>query len=316
MGDNNLTTLLMSCLALFLVKAFALPAVKFLLTNWTRLYTAVAPEAERNELRQQINTHLDDEIRLHSQEGYHPAEAAAHILLSTISGIPGDIAWSLSYLPSAVASKLEKGSQKIKTHGRPKVVIISVVLLAVMNIGAVVSDTEPLWRELLIANVAATGAITLTRYHEKTWAKRLMTWGPCLVFTLMFGFFAWTIIELRLYETPIFAQSLLLCALGVLPIILAIAVSTNTCRARAFGGRWWPVLVAWVLIASISIIAAVQLELQMLLVVWSTTAIGLIAFVTMCVAFCAGATLAYIGATKGTARCMIWSANCIRRLTE
>ena len=316
MGDNNLTTLLISCLALFLVKAFALPAIKILVANWTRLYTSVAPEAERHELRQQIEAHLDDEIRLHSQEGYHPAEVAAHILLSAISGMPGDTAWSLSRLPSTVASKLDKGSQKVRTHSRPKLVIASIAILAVMNIGALVSATEPFWRELLIVNLGAAGGIALTRYREHNWTKRLMTLGVCLMLLIAFGLFAWTIIQLRLYDTPMFAHFLLLCALGVLPVILAIAVSTDACRAHAFGGRWWPVFVAWVVIAVISITSAIQLDLQILLVAWSTMAIGLTAFLIICAAFYGGATLAYLGATKGTARCMIWSANCIRRLNE
>lgn len=316
MGDNNLTTLLISCLALFLAKAFALPAVKFLVSNWTRLYTAAAPEAERNELRQQVEVHLDYEVRLYSQGGYHPAEAAAHILLSMISGIPGDVAWLLSLLPGTVASKLDKGSQKIRTHSRPKLVIASIALFAVMNIGALVSDTEPFWSELIIANVGVAGGIALTRYREHTWAKRLMTWGACFMLLVAFGLFAWIIIQLRLYDTPMFAHFLLLCALGVLPVILAVAVSTDVCRARAFGGRRWPMFVAWVVIAVISIVSAIQLDFQILLLAWSSMAIGLTAFLTICVVFYGGVTLAYLGATKGTARCMIWSANCIRRLNE
>ena len=316
MGDNNLIIAVFTCLALFLTKAFALQGVKFLLTNWTRLYTWVAPESERNDHREQVESDFHDQVRSILHDGYHPAEAAVHIFLRMASAMPSDIAWSLSHLPGMVASKLERGSQRIRTLRTPRLVIVSVGILALMNTAAWTSDTDPLWREILLVNIGTGCAIALTRYQERTWAKRLMMWATWVMITLLLGFLTWITIEHRLYETPKFAQSVLHMSVGISPVILAIIVGSNACRSRVFKGHWWPVLVAWFLIASISLISAIMLDSEILLVVWASTAIGLFGLTIISVVFCGGAALAYLGATKGTATCMTWAAYCIRQVTN
>jgi len=230
--------------------------------------------------------------------------------------MPGDIAWSLSYLPGMVASKLERGSQRSRTLRTPTLVTVSVGVLALVNTAALTSDTEPLWREILLTNAATAGAIALIRYQERTWAKRVMMWAPWVMMTLLFGFLISMTIEHRLYETPQFTQSTLILAGGISPVILATIVGSHACRSRVFKGHWWPVLVAWLLIASISVMSAILLDSEILLVVWSATAIGLVGLAIMSVVFCGGAALALLGATKGSATCMIWVAYCIRRFTN
>ena len=316
MGDNNLIITALSFFALILAKAFALQWAKSLLTNWTRLYTSVAPDSEREDQREQIESDSHDQVQNYLSDGYHPAEAAVHIFLRMVSAIPGDIAWSLSYLPGTVASKLERGSQRIRAIKTPRLLIVSVGILALANTAALTSDTDPLWRELLVVNVGAAGAIALTHYQDRTWAKRAMKWGPWLMVTLLLGFLALITIEHHLYEAPEFGQSVLLLAGGILPLVLAMMVGSNACRNRVFKGHWWPVLIAWLLIASISLISAILLDSEILLVVWAATTIGLSGLVIMAAVFCGGAALVYIGATKGSAACMAWTANRIRQLTD
>ena len=316
MGDNNLILTLLLCLVLTFSKALALPVVKHILTAWTRLYTAAAPKHDRNEQREQVESYFHDQVQSYLDDGYHPAEAAVNIFLQTMSAVPSDIAWSLSYLPSAAASKLEKGSQKIRLLRTPKLIIFSVALVAMMNTGALVSDTDPLWRELLTINIGAAGAIALTRYQDRVWTRRVITCGIWVTASLFFAFLTWTIIQHRLYATPIFAQSLLHFVGGVLPLILAIALASNICRDRVFKGHWWPVFVAWFLIAGISIVSAVQLHAQILLVAWAAIAIGLISLAFISGVFYGGTTLAYLFATRASATGMMWTANSIRRLTQ
>ena len=316
MGDNNLIITVLSFLGLILSKAFALQWVKFLLTNWTRFYTSVAPESEREDLREQVESDFYDQVQSYLSDGYHPAEAAVRIFLRMVSAVPGDIAWSLSYLPGTVASKLERGSQRIGAIKTPRSLIVWVGILALANTAALTSDIDPLWRELLVVNVGAAGAIALTHYQERTWAKRAMAWGPWLMVALLLGFLALMTTEHRLYEAPEFTQSVLLLVGGTLPVILAGIVGSNVCRYRVFKGHWWPVFVAWFLIASISFFSAILLDSQILLVIWAATTIGLFGLVIMAAVFCGGVALVYLGATRGTATCMTWAANCIRQLTK
>ena len=316
MGDNNLIITVLSFLVLILTRAFALQWVKFLLSNWTRLYTSVAPESEREDLREQVESDFYDQVQSLSSDGYHPAEAALRIFLRMVSAVPGDIIWSVSFLPGTVASKLERGSHRIRAIKTPRSLIIWVGLLALVNTAALTSDIDPLWRELLIVNVGAAGAISLTHYQERTWAKRTMAWGPWLMVALLLGLLAWMTKEHRLYEAPEFAQYVLLFVAATLPLILAAIVGSNVCRHRVFKGHWWPVFFAWFLIASISSLSAILLGYPILLVVWVATAIGLFGLFIMAALFCGGAALVYLGATRGSATCMTWAANCIRQLTK
>ena len=316
MGDVYLIITLLSRLVSTPAKAFALPAVKLMLTGWTKLHTAMAPEHQRSDIRQQTASDFHDQVQQLLGDGYHPAEVATRIFFRMLVHIPSDIAAAISYVPATLARNLETAAQAIRTRGTPELTIISVGLFAFMNTGTLLSDSTPLWRELLIANVSTAAAVIFVRYQNHAWAKRAMTGVLFATLSGVIALLAWVTIENRLYESPHFTSSVILLACAMLPVILCAAVSSNVCRTRLFKGHWWPVFIVWLAIASVSITSAALLDYQILLIAWATPAFALIGLTIMLTVFCGGAALVFLGISKGTSVTMTWAANGIRHLTK
>ena len=298
MGDVSLIIALLALVAPTLVKAFALPAVRILLTGWTKLHTAMAPEPQRSDIRQQTESDFHDQGQQLLGDGYHPAEAATRIFFRMLVHVPSDIVAAISYVPATLARRLENVAQAIRTRGTPKLAIIAVGLFAFMNTGALLSDSTPLWHELVKANAAAAAAVILTHYQNHTWAKRVMAGAICATLAGVVALLAWVTIENRLYESPHFTASVILLACAILPVMLCAVVASNACRIRLFKGRWWPVFFVWLAIASVSITSAVLLDYQILLIAWATPAFALTGLMIMLTVFCGGAALVFLGISR------------------
>ena len=316
MGDQGLMIAIISFFALTLAKAFALPSVSLFARCWTWLYSMAAPETERDRRRKDIESELHEEIQDLQAEGYHPAEVALRVLVRVAIGIPADVTWAVCYLPNNLSPKLERGSEALRGSKTPAIVVVSVGLFAMMNVGVWVAQPDVWWREFFVANLGVVGAIVLVSNRQRTWARRITTWGPGAAAAILFAFLLWSIVEQRWYTAPMFGQYMLLFISAMLPLVVAIAVGTEACRVRIFKGRWWPVYVSWLFIAVVSTGAAILLRSEVLLVTWSTVFIGLSGLVIMTFVFCWAAAFICRGATKGTAACMKWAAQGIRNLDK
>ena len=125
----------------------------------------------------------------------------------------------------------------------------------------------------------------------------------------------WAVLQNRLYETPGFYGQMLQVAVAMLPLILAMSVSSERCRARLFKGRWWPVVACWGLIAAISLGTAMYLGLSTLTTVWAGMAVAALALVIVCAVFVGCATVVCHGGLKGGAGLLRLMAAGIRHLT-
>ena len=315
MDDHGLTIAILSFVALTISKAFALPMVKLVVKGWVWIYSGAAPKAARDRRRREIDAELHDEIQDFRAGGYHPAEIALHVLAVMVLGMRADIAWATYHVPNKMASKLERGSEVIKRFKTPPLVFVSVGLLALINLGFLASESDAFWREFLVANVGTISAILLVGCQKQTWARRIITWGPGVAMAMAFAFLLWMGIEHSWFTAPTFRQFAFLIGGAMAPLFTAAAVASDAFRVRLFNGRWWPVYATWLLIAIMSIATAALLESHVLLVTWSGFLIGLSGLVIATLMFCGGAALLCLGATKGTAAFMGWTAKSIRHLT-
>ena len=319
MGDAYLIIPIIALLSMMVstpAKAFALPAVRLMLTGWTKLHTAMAPEHHRSDIRRQTESDFHDQVQQLLGDGYHPAEAAIRIFFRILVHVPSDTAAAISYVPATLVCRLDTAARAVRTRGTPKLAIISVGLFAFMNTGVLLSDSTPLWRELLMANTATAAAVILHHYQNHTWAKRVMTGLLFVAISSGGTILAWITIDNRLYESPHFTSFVILLACAILPVILCAAVASNVCRTRLFNGHWWPVFIAWFAIAAVSVISAVLLGYQILLIAWATPVVALFGLAIMLTVFCGGVALAFLGASRGASITMNWAANGIRHLTK
>ena len=298
------TTLLMSLLMpfiLLIVFAFAMPILKSLVRAWTWLYTSVAPEEERSYRRAEMLSDLHEHIQDSRAEGHRPSEIAVQLLLRMMCGVKDDLAWSAPYFPSAMAERLERGGEALSHFRTPTVVITSLALISMLNVSIFASDGAKPWTLVLGMNVSACGVIVVMHNQQRSWARRIIHGYLGIATASLVSLLVWMVLHHRLYEMPGFYRLMPQTAFAMLPLILAILVSTQRCRVRFFKGRWWPVIACWGLIAAISIGTAVCLGLSTLTTVWTGMAVAALALVIMCAIFLGCAAIVCHGGLKGGA---------------
>ena len=311
------TTLLISSLMpliLLVVFAFAMPIVKSLVRGWTWSYTSVAPEEERSHRRAEMLSDMHEHIQDSRAEGHRPPEIAVQLLLRMLCGVKDDLAWSAPYYPSAMAERLERGGEALNHFRTPTVVITSLAVISMLNVLVFASDGAKPWTLVLGMNVSACGMIVVMHNQQRSWARRIIHGYLGIATASLVGLLAWVVLQHRLYETPGFYRLMLQAAFAMLPLILAMLVSTQLCRARFFKGRWWPVFACWGLIAAISIGTAVCLGLSTLTTVWTGMAVAVLALFIVCAVFLGCAAIVCHGGLKGGAGLLRLMATGVRLL--
>ena len=258
---------------------------------------------------------LHEHIQDSKAEGHRPAEIAVLVLLRMLCGIKDDLAWSAPYLPSAMAERLERRGETLSHLKTPTVVITSLAFFSWLNVSFFVSDGDEPWTVLLGMNVSASGVIFVMHNQQRPWARRILHWYLGIATASLVGVLVWVVVHHRLYEMPGFYRLMLQVAVAMVPLILAMLVSSERCRDRFFKGRWWPVFACWGLIAAISLGASICLGLPTLTTVWTGMALMALALVIACAFFVGCATVVCHGGLKGGAGLLRLMAAGIRHLT-
>ena len=300
---------------LLVVLAYALKLVSSLVKAWTWLYTSVAPEGERSNRREEVLSDLHEHIQDSRAGGHRPAEIAVHLLLRMLCGVKDDLAWSAPYLPSAMAERLERGGEALSQFRTPTAVITSLAVFSLLNASLFLSDGDKPWTEFLVMNVSACAVIFVMHHQQRPWARRIIQWYLGIATALLVSVLVWVVLYHRVYEMPGFYRLMLQFAVAMLPLILAMLVSSERCRARFFKGRWWPVFASWGLIAAISLGTAMYLGLSTLTTVWTGMTLVTLALVIVCAVFAGCAAVVCHGGLKGGAGLLRLMAAGIRHLT-
>ena len=302
-------------LVLVVIQAFALPVARFLANIWICSYTASTPKEERDDRRAEVLSDIHEHIRDSQAQGYRPAEIAAQVMFRTAWGFKDDLAWSVPYLPSALVNRLEGGSKALRRFKTPNAAITLLAFFSMINLGYFFLEADRSWMELLGMNIVAIGVTTVMHNEQRSWARRIIHGYLGIATAAFIGSLLWVVLHYRLYEDPDFPPFMLQAAAAILPVALAILVSTKTCRVRVFKGLWWPVFACWGLILGISVGTAIQLGLSFVLTSWATMALIPLVLGVTAVIFIIGAAIVCYGGVKGGAGCMHLMAAGIRRLT-
>ncbi|MDP9382013.1 MAG: hypothetical protein M3Q29_18095 [Chloroflexota bacterium] len=100
-------------LVLLLVGAFLLPIAKGIVRGWTWL-CSLGLEGDLQALRRQCTAEFYGDLeRERRDEGYHPAEIGAHVVLNWARGIPSDLVWRWALLWRPLAARLLAGSSSV-----------------------------------------------------------------------------------------------------------------------------------------------------------------------------------------------------------
>ena len=144
-----------------------------------------------------------------------------------------------------------------------------------------------------------------------SWVRRIVYFWHGLAASMMVGVLVWAVIHHRLYQIPTFSPLML----AVLSVGLAMVVTDKSVRGRVFKGRWRPVVMCWVVIATTSLVAASLIEggLVILLAVWACAALIVLAY-AMLLAMIFIAALGWYGGLRASAAGMRLMAVGIQRL--
>ena len=311
-----LGTTALSVLITVAVRAFALPMALAVAKRWTWFYSAAVPITEQEARRAEIQSDLHEQVADCRAEGYQPAEIAFHVLLRVVRGVIDDLAWSAPYLSSMLAEQFERGSESLRNVRTLTPIISAMAVLGMMNASLAVSDGDRTWTEWLRTNGVVLAAIVLMWNQQHRWARRIFHSSIYLAIFMAVGVLLWMVLNHRLYEIPTFSQSMFQFGFAMLPMVLGMVVSSETCRTRVFKGHWWPVYVSWILITAISLGTAVFVGLKTSMTIWATMALLAAALFILGTIFISGSAIICHGGLKASAGCMRLMAAGIRHLSQ
>ena len=258
---------------------------------------------------------LHEHVQDSRAEGHRPAEIAVHVLLRMLCGVQDDLAWSVPYLPSAMAERLERGGATLSQFRTPTVMVTSLAMFSLLNVSFFLLDGDKSWTLFLGMNVSACLVIIVMHNQRHSWARRILHGYLGIATLSIVSMLVWVVLHHRPYETPGFYRLMLQVAVAMLPLILAVLISSERCRARIFNGRWWPVIACWGLIAAISFGSSMYLGFSTLTTVWTSMALAAIALAFVCAVFASCAAVVCLGGLKGGAGLLRLMAAGIRHLT-
>ena len=256
--------------------ATGLPTTIHIVRLWVRIYTVLAPKDDRDSRRDEILSDLHDHREELQQKGHRPVEAAVLILLRMIAGAMDDVAWAWPHLSTILLGRLNIGKTSARRIVTRKVLVMSVACLGFANSLFFAADIDHTLLEWSAHNFGAVLASVLICHQEHPTARRVLNGLIAAAIVSGTVLMAWLVIEHRLYDEALFRQLML----SALPIFVMVIVATKGVRVRAFGGRWWPTVVAWVVIGGISITTADHFagSLTTLLTVWGFMALVVLSY--------------------------------------
>lgn len=248
-----------------IINAVALPLVMLVAKWWTSLYARVAPGTEASTHQSEVLSNLDDLTCNYRASGYRPPEVAVRLILHAIPRLASEVAWFTPHLPTALADRLDRGSDRLLQLRTPTRLISSIAGICLMNWALYLSEDDLSAIELSIVNAGLAASVVVMWNLQNRWARRMLYLYLCLATIVTVTFLALVVLQYHLYQGPLLYQY----ALATLPVLLAIVVGSRELRRRIFRDRWWPVAVTWMLLAALSLGTAVFTDgITTLLTVW------------------------------------------------
>ena len=278
--------------------ALAVQTVVFMVRAWARLYTWATPEEVGRDRRSEVLSDLYDQIEDSRENGIRKAEIAFELAFRMVSGLKDDVAWSVPYVPSTFVRRLERGSEALGRLGAPARVLTSLTLLGLMNSLYLSGEEERTWSEWGLFNGTLLAVITLMWNQHHRWARVLLRTWLGLAMAISLGFSMWMLVEHRVYEAPLFRESLL----ALLPLALAGLVSVRSFRVQFFRGHWRPVFACWALILAVTAGVALLSGAHYSVVgIWAFIALAVLTLLVLVGLFVLGTDLLWKGGVRGGA---------------
>ena len=299
---------------MIIVRAFALPLARALAKLWTWFYTAAAPRDEQENRRAEVLSDLHEHIADFRAEGYRPDEIALHVICRVVWGMKDDVAWFVPYLPSTLAERFQSGSEFLGRIGTPRSLTTALAVFGMMNMAHFMSDGDKTWIVWVLTNGIILAVTIVNLNQERQWARRIARLYLYVASSAVVCLLLWVTFEFRLYEVHTLGEYTVQPVIAMVPVILMLVVSSETCRVRAFSGRWWPVFALWIIIGAISLTTAIHAGLTITLMTWAIMASLAAGFIVLCGIFAAGSAVVCFAVLKGSAKCMGLMAVGLRRL--
>ena len=285
---------------------------------WTWIYTLAVPEHLRTARRAEIRSDLHEQTNQMCQDGCRSNVIALQILVRMILGLWDDVSWSAPYLPTTLAERLSRGSDKASRVRPSPFMVALLTVFAIMNLSLLATDRTVPWLEWVYTNAMIPVAALMLKNQQRRWVRWLSRLLVYLFIASAVTLILWAVFEFRLYEMPEFYQFLLQAILAILPLAVAMGAATETVRTRMFKGRWWPVLLTWAIIGGASVAAAVTVggNLAISLGMTIVTALMIVMYLATIVAFGFGAQVVCYAGIRGTSLFMRLAAAGVRQLAR
>lgn len=260
----------LSILIGLIVKAYALPIVKYLMTIRSWLYVVFGSE-EGKAHSEEMLANLLDEIAYYRDEGDSSDAIAFKIFLRLVTGLPDDIVRCVPFVPALLVSKLAGWSDSLRHYRVPNAMIAGVGTLGLMNYSFFSSPNNHKFITWLFANgVIIVMTVLLWKLKHPLVRRIFYSWMGIAMVTIT-AFMAWLTIQHRLYEIMTFK----IFMLAIIPMLPAIIVVDKSWRNRLFRGRWWLIAVCWATIIAGSFAGSLLIghSVKPLLEMWAVIAL-------------------------------------------
>jgi len=253
------------------ITAHALPAIKSIVRGWVWLYSAFAPEEERNGRRAEVDSHIFEFIDARRKVGDSAGDIAVGLFERWLKGLLSDIAWCAPFIPAFVVDKINVWSENLRHFRIPSAMIAGVAVLVPMNISLFTSQNNPVLWTGLLANGMALAMILLLWNIKKPMVKRILNAWMGIGMSAGVGVIIWMTFRFHFYDDMYF-KILVLAMMAILPTIVVVDKSW---RNRLFKGKWWLIVICWAAIIAGTITASwyVAHDVKPLLEMWLTIVI-------------------------------------------
>ncbi len=294
------------------IRAHALTITKQIVMGWVRVYSAIAPEENREGRREEVLSDIYEQTNAHRKAGYAPGEIAIRILERWVTGMADDVAWCVPFIPRMLADRVKGRSDALRHYRVPTAMIAGVATLGLMNYSFFSSHNNQTFGTWLFANGVGLAMTVLLWKQKHPLARRILYSWMGIAMVAGIAVMAWLTINYRLYEVTTF-KVLMLAMVAVLPTIIVVDKSW---RNRLFRGRWWLIAICWAPIIAGSFAGSMLIahDVKPLLEVWAAMALLVVGMLIVygAIGF-AAYVLCWLG-IRGSAGGLRLMASGIRRL--
>ena len=280
------------------ITAHALPAVKGIIRSWVWLYSAPAPEEEREGRRAEVESHIFEFIHSGREVSDASGDIAVGLFERWMKGLPSDIAWCAPFIPALLVDKIDSWSNNLRHYRVPNAMIAGVATLGLMNFLSNSSQHQTLGTWFIANGMVIVVTMLIWKIKHPLVRRIFYSWMG-IGAAVMIGFIVWLTVDYHLYMLPMFQ----VYTLGFAAVVPFMQVFDKPWRTGLPGGRRLLFVMCWGLMVVTSLAGSQIIlgNIMPLLSLWALMIIFMCSLVVLMSIITAVTTAALYTGVRGSA---------------